>query len=51
MRRAYVDAKAEIEKQPNDDDRRERASDLGCSQGLNQKKADQDGASSPNNGG
>lgn len=50
MRGAYVDAKTEIEQQPNDDDRRERASNLGCTQGLNQEKTDQDGASRANDG-
>ena len=51
LKRAYVDTKAEIEKQPDDDNWRKGAANLGCTQGLNQEKADQDGTSRADDGG
>ena len=51
MEGAYVDAKREVEQQPNDDDWRKSASNLRGAQGLNQEEADQDGASCADNGG
>lgn len=50
VNRTYVDAKREIEQQPNHDNWRKSASNLGRTQGLNQEKADQDGASSADDG-
>ena len=51
MKAAYVDAKGEIEQQPNDDNWRKGTSNLGCTQRLNEKKADQDSASRADDGG
>lgn len=45
MNGAYVNAKREIEQQPDDDNWRKGTPNLGCTQWLNQEKADQDGAS------
>ena len=48
MKDAYVYSKREVEQQPHDDNWRKSTANLGCTQGLDQEKADQDGASSAN---
>ena len=50
MKGPYVDAKTEIEQQPNDYDGRKGTPDLRRAQRLNQEKADQNGASRADNG-